>query len=581
MKQFQFAYSNLNNLRRELTKIDLWRKSTITSRMVFQIFSEILDKPLLQQISDAIRSAFPDALYMGCTTNGSICAGELAKSDVVVVCNIFEFPTTQIDMMQYHLTDDTARDVVQDFLAELEKRPWVKAVEMFVTIRGMSMTVFCDELQKARQDIRMYGGGAFLSDINDNNANVFSCKGDFTDTGVVFLLLGGEDLHVRTTHIAGWKPLGKTFCVTRAENNLLYELDNAPAYQVYYNYLNIRNDENFFTNSLEFPFFYEHNGIKILRAPIASNPDGSLTMTADLEENVAANLAYGDPWTILEEIRHDGETLRDFCPEAIHIYSCAARRTFWGDAEISKESMPFQSIAPTTGFYTSGEFLRTDGKMNQHNVTLVVAAMREGDPPEEEMRQFRMEERDVSGKVSMISRLARFIEAATRDLEQANNQLSEMAVTDGLTRIYNRAEIQRRIKERLKSGETLSLIMLDIDNFKHVNDAFGHKEGDAVIIGLADLLRRATACDNSSAAGRWGGEEFMVLVPESLELATKCAADCVKYFAEISFPAAGHQTVSVGVTQAKPDDTLDTLLVRVDKALYQSKTGGKNRYTVL
>ena len=150
-----------------------------------------------------------------------------------------------------------------------------------------------------------------------------------------------------------------------------------------------------------------------------------------------------------------------------------------------------------------------------------------------------------------------------------------MAVTDGLTRIYNRAEIQRRIKERLKSGETLSLIMLDIDNFKHVNDAFGHKEGDAVIIGLADLLRRATAYDNSSAAGRWGGEEFMVLVPESLEHATKCAAACVKYFAEISFPAAGHQTVSVGVTQAKPDDTLDTLLVRVDKALYQSKPAAR------
>ena len=412
MKQFQFTYSNLNNLRRELTKIDQWRKSTITSRMVFQIFSETLDTPLLQQISNTISAAFPDALYMGFTTNGSICAGELTKSDVVIVCNIFEFPTTQIDMMQYHLTDDTARDAVQDFLAELEKRPWVKAVEMFVTIRGMSMTVFCNELQKARQDILMYGGGAFLSDINDNNAHVFSCKGDFSDTGVVFLLLGGEDLHIRTTHIAGWKPLGKTFCVTRAKNNILYELDNAPAYQVYYNYLNIRNDENFFINSLEFPFFYEHNGIKILRAPTASNPDGSLTMTADLDENVAANLAYGDPWTILEEIRHNGETLRDFCPEAIHIYSCAARRTFWGDAEISKESMPFQSIAPTTGFYTSGEFLRTDGKMNQHNVTLVVAAMREGDPTEEEMRQFRMEERDVSGKVSMISRLARFIEAA-------------------------------------------------------------------------------------------------------------------------------------------------------------------------
>ena len=582
MKQFQFQYEDPNGLRRELRKIGLWRNEHITSGIVFQILSESTDTAMLDEICRIISETIPDALYYGCSTNGNICDGHISESEVVIVCTIYEYPSTRCEILQYRLTDETSDETVGDLLEKLNSRPWVRSIELLVTIRGMSMTRFCEDLQDARPDIAIFGGGAFASDLNNNYAIVFSKDHPYQSNGVVFLLTGGEDYFVSTSHIAGWKPLAKPFQVTKASGSTLYELDGKPAYDVYYRYLNIRNDENFFTNSLEFPFFYEHNGIKLLRAPVSSNPDGSLTMTADIEEDVVANLAYGDPQTILDEISHRGRQIRDFCPEAIHIYSCAARRTFWGVNEISKESMPFQSIAPTTGFYTSGEFLRTNGKMNQHNVTLVVAAMREGEPAENERRSFDMEENIYAGRVSMINRLATFIDAATHELEDANARLSEMAVTDGMTQLCNRAEIQRRITERLYSGETLCLLMLDIDNFKHVNDTFGHKSGDNVIKGLAELLREAIKrCSMGASAGRWGGEEFMLLLPCALERAEQGAAQLLTGFSDITFPAAGHQTVSIGVTQAIPGENLDALLVRVDKALYQAKKTGKNRYVIL
>lgn len=581
MKQFQFLYHNSDELHRELYKIEQWRKSRVTSGVVFQILSESLDRSLLDSICDAIRTAMPDADYMGCSTNGNIFDGHLSETEVVVICTIFEYPTTRTELLQYHLTEQTNDAVTSDLLAKLAERPWVKAIELLVTIRGMSMTPFCDALQKAAPGINIFGGGAFSNDLDDNKACVFSKVGDYSENGVTVLLIGGEDFHVTTTHITGWKPLGKTFIVTRANRNILYELDGCPAYDVYYKYLNIRNDIHFFTNSLEFPFFYEHNGIRLLRAPTASNPDGSLVMTADMEENVRANLAYGDPWTILDEISRGSQEIREFRPEAIHIYSCAARRTFWGN-DISKESMPFQNIAPTSGFYTSGEFLRTNGKMNQHNVTLVVAAMREGAPSAIVTQAPDQTQASCDGKVSMINRLATFIDAATRELEEANKKLAFVAVSDGLTKLYNRAEIQRRIKEQLLSGNPLSLVMLDIDNFKHVNDTYGHKEGDLVIIGLSDLLRNGLREHNPDAsAGRWGGEEFMLLFPHELDYTVQVADKILHDFAALQFPAAGHQTISIGVTQAIPGEPLDNLLVRVDKALYEAKRSGKNRYVVL
>ena len=171
-----------------------------------------------------------------------------------------------------------------------------------------------------------------------------------------------------------------------------------------------------------------------------------------------------------------------------------------------------------------------------------------------------------------------------RDLETANRNLQAAVITDGLTGLYNRAEIQRRIEGNLTRVKRtkFSLIMLDIDNFKQVNDTYGHQEGDRVIVTLADILRGEQMQSAQYSAGRWGGEEFMLLLPHSgLEEAAETAEQIRKAFSATDFETIPSQTVSVGVTQVRPNDTTDTLCTRVDAALYQAKQTGKNRVTVL
>ena len=123
--------------------------------------------------------------------------------------------------------------------------------------------------------------------------------------------------------------------------------------------------------------------------------------------------------------------------------------------------------------------------------------------------------------------------------------------------------------------------MLDIDDFKKTNDAHGHQEGDKVIIALADVLRQVT--DGTSASlGRWGGEEFMVLLPGSTVGEAAALAEKIRVeYAAVSFELADHQTVSIGVVQAKDGEDADSFYNRVDKALYMAKANGKNQVVSL
>lgn len=217
--------------------------------------------------------------------------------------------------------------------------------------------------------------------------------------------------------------------------------------------------------------------------------------------------------------------------------------------------------------------------------------MREGEKKVSVSAGSSPEENSLS-KVPLVSRLATFIsmtslelEEINQKLEQANEKLKTAVIIDGLTGLYNRREIQAQIEAAIagEPNRKFSLVMLDIDNFKQVNDTYGHQAGDAVIIGLANLLNSEKSdYMRNVSSGRWGGEEFMMLLHDTELSAASYIADLIRQcFANTDFPAMRTQTVSLGVTQAREDDTLDKLCTRVDAALYKAKKNGKNRVVVI
>jgi diguanylate cyclase (GGDEF)-like protein len=167
-----------------------------------------------------------------------------------------------------------------------------------------------------------------------------------------------------------------------------------------------------------------------------------------------------------------------------------------------------------------------------------------------------------------------------RRLEKLSRELELQATTDTLTGAVNRLKfndiLNHEIKRAVRYQTPLSLIMYDIDHFKRVNDTCGHQAGDRVLIQLTLLV--ATHVRECDSLARWGGEEFMIVVPQiGGGEAAKLAEKLRELVDTTAFTGVGRQSCSFGVTQLLPDDTVDTLTARADQALYQAKTGGRNR----
>lgn len=166
-------------------------------------------------------------------------------------------------------------------------------------------------------------------------------------------------------------------------------------------------------------------------------------------------------------------------------------------------------------------------------------------------------------------------------------RLEELAITDKLTGLNNReffdVSLGQSIKRFNRDKKAFSLLMIDIDHFKAINDEKGHLAGDTVIKRLAEIIM-ATARE-SDIACRWGGEEFTVIATDCTQTEAQRLSDALhqEIRDEVFFPDTAEQdiTVSIGLTQVTMGDDENALIGRADKALYQAKDNGRNRTEIL
>ncbi|OKL37675.1 GGDEF domain-containing protein [Domibacillus mangrovi] len=189
----------------------------------------------------------------------------------------------------------------------------------------------------------------------------------------------------------------------------------------------------------------------------------------------------------------------------------------------------------------------------------------------------KKEHQDMQQKLNEI--LEHKVKERTQQLEKATRELEHLANTDRLTQIPNRVRLDYVLENELKRAQNefipFSVILLDVDHFKEVNDQFGHQVGDIVLIEAAKLLK--DNMKDMDTVGRWGGEEFLVICPQTtLEDALQLSKKLRKQLENHRFPIVERKTCSFGVTCYVQGDTLNTLISRCDKALYHAKDRGRN-----
>ena len=187
----------------------------------------------------------------------------------------------------------------------------------------------------------------------------------------------------------------------------------------------------------------------------------------------------------------------------------------------------------------------------------------------------------VGGNAVLIQYL-RWWRASDQQLDETTSALQRRTIeaqTDQLTALSNRAGCALGLGQAIASDETFSLLLIDIDHFKRVNDEHGHLVGDEMLISVADTLRRRLRRDDLVA--RWGGEEFLVLLMRTGLERAECIAEELRLAVESQVSVfASPLTVSIGVATRTNDSSIDEMLQRCDDALYAAKRGGRNRVCV-
>jgi diguanylate cyclase (GGDEF)-like protein len=189
----------------------------------------------------------------------------------------------------------------------------------------------------------------------------------------------------------------------------------------------------------------------------------------------------------------------------------------------------------------------------------------------------------ISTVAVLLGRLRERLHVQHAELRAALARIQDLATRDDLTGLANRRLAQERLEaedeRQARTGTPFAIALLDLDHFKTVNDVHGHAAGDAVLRGFADAARRCAR--EVDLLARWGGEEFLLLMPCTDEAAALAATERLRLNVEQARAAYGaallHVTCSAGVAEHRAGETIAQTLLRADRALYRAKSQGRNR----
>lgn len=193
----------------------------------------------------------------------------------------------------------------------------------------------------------------------------------------------------------------------------------------------------------------------------------------------------------------------------------------------------------------------------------------------------------IARDVTQIQASEKKLKLLTLELEQSNKELLQLSYLDQLTNIPNRRAYEEKITNEIqaakRSGEDLSLLIIDIDNFKEYNDIYGHENGDIALFRVANQIRN-TLPRKTDFLARYGGEELVAILPyTSIVKATLVAEKILQCLLNLNIEHSYSKfnkilTVSIGV--ASTDTGVDKLLTHADQALYKAKRNGRNRFKI-
>jgi diguanylate cyclase (GGDEF)-like protein len=531
--------------------------------ILVQIFSGVTEPKKFMKVAQNIKASLPQAKIIGTTTSGEIYEGKMYEKKIVISFSLFDATKVQSKLYEFDKSF-CMEDIKNDLYAEDTKA-------LIILSDGLKSNteLYIKELHEMDEDVTIAGGRA-----GDNAAfkatYVFDEK-QYTDNGWVLASLSAEELFVNSSYLLNWTPIGKEMIVTKCDGNVLYELDSVPIVQVYRKYLGDDVVKDLPVSCMSFPLITIKDGIEVARDPVAVLEQDAMVYAGNFEEGDIVRFSFANIEDLTDNLEEHFKKLSKYPSEAIYVYSCAVRKALLEEKLLGELSL-LESLAPSVGFFTYGEFYQSNRIAELLNVTTTFMMLSES--------------KESGGKVFNKTKIDDFDvikKALTHLVKVTTHELEKLSTHDVLTGLYNRNEYLKIIRNKIKSaeryGEGFGLMLVDIDHFKLVNDNYGHKIGDEVLIKFAKTLQKNIREDDFVA--RWGGEEFIIIANHTETKALeKIAKKLQKAIAKIEVGPVKRVSASFGLTVYNEGDTDESMFKRVDNSMYVAKQSGRDRYVI-
>ena len=582
MRSINTYYTNFNDLKTFMSNNEIKDSGSL----LIQIFTAYNTKDYISNLLSQITSLFPHAIIIGATTDGEIMNGEVSEQATVLSFSIFE-STTILSASQIHTDDGFLSG--QNIAKQLIKND-TKAIISFSAGLNTSGEAYLNGICSIDKEVIVAGGLA--ADNAEFICTYVFTKDEIFDCGCVAVSLNSSSLSVYNEYAYSWDRVGVELTITEAKDNRVYTIDNKKTCDVYAHYLGEDIASRLPESGTEFPLVINRDGLSISRAVMSVESDGSLIFAGNFKVGDVVQFGYGNVNGIFEQSLEVIKHVSKKPAEAIFIYSCMARRHYLSN-EIEAETLPLNSIAPTTGFFTYGEFFSSK-RRELLNQTMTLLVLSESNDIKNVDNESLMSERanSYSSMSSSVNALANLVKVASSELnektallEVQKNSLYYQANHDSLTGLSNRVLFNDRLSHAIKieqrHKEKLALLFIDLDNFKIINDSLGHDVGDKLLKCVSRRLIESVR--DSDTLARLGGDEFAIILEDAgtIENISSHSNKILKSLSrEFNIDEhIFHISCSIGISIFPDDsDCEQNLLKFADVAMYKAKDEGKNNF---
>jgi EAL domain-containing protein (putative c-di-GMP-specific phosphodiesterase class I)/GGDEF domain-containing protein len=475
MQSTSLLIQDIEQTQHELDKIDFHKHESL----LIQVFSSF-EKGSVLAACQVIQSTFPNAKLIGCSANHYISQGVILHQGLYLIVTRFDTTSYTCGVVEY--SDQPLLDS-RTMWEQLECNAETQSIICFADRLQINNRALFAAFEQSRYSLPI-GGGA--STITDNGRWVM-LNGVCYENAYVMVALHSSKLLITRGYYTEWNPIGRTFRVTGAQDNLLTELDGMPVRDLYNRYL---------ADGLEVPFEQLHNFPLMvgdpkeqnIHLPLSVTKYGEIEFSGQFQVGDEVRFCYDHPSLTLEQIRLGVQQIASHKPEQLFIYNCTSRLDF---IDGNQEVEVFQKLADTYGVYCMGELHQEDGQQRILHHSLTYLAIREG----EGKAVLPLDTQPATN----ISPLFSLIRNALLDVDDMNNSMASK-IQQQATALTASYRIDRRtgLPNRSVLREVLSkmsfdshLLTLKVTTFGQINEKYGYRVGDKLLHDLSEYLQKA------------------------------------------------------------------------------------------